>query len=147
MIFLGNALFYWRSSGPNPLVGVIVTLAIIGLAYLWCRPPKGHVIGMVLFGAWALYAIFVFVGFKIWPDEVSISMEEIHGRNDLSKFSLRSSDIRSIRGTRSPKGGYALHVFLKSTDKGVGIPVIWDHNKESYKNVLHKLCPDAKLDW
>lgn len=147
MMLLGDAFFMWRSSGPNLWIGAIVTMAIIGLGYLWCRTPKGHVVGIILFGAWTLYSVFVFVAFKIWPDEISINSEQMHGRHDLSQFDFKVADIRSVRGSRSPKGGYGLHVFLKSTNKAVGIPVIWDKDKEAYKNALHKVCPDVDFDW
>ena len=142
-----DTIFHWRSNGPNLWIGAIVAMAIIGWGYLWCRTSKGRVVGIAVSSVLALYAVFVFAASKVWPDEVSISMEEIHGRHDLSKFSLNSADIRSIRGSQTQKGGYHLHVFLKSSDRGVEIPVIWDHDKELYQNALHKLCPDAKLDW
>jgi hypothetical protein len=147
MNLLGDAIFYWRSSGPNLLIGVIATLAVVILGYLACRNPKGRVAGIVLFGAWAVYVPVVFIGSKIWPEEVLISMKEIQGRHNFSRFSLEAADISSIQGSRGGKGGYALHVFLKSKNKAVGIPVIWDHDKEAYKNALHKVCPDADLDW
>jgi hypothetical protein len=147
MLLLGDTLFYWRSSGPNLWVGAIVTLTAIGMGYLWCRTPKGRVAGILLFGAWALYVPFVFIGSKIWPEEVSVSMKVIQGRHSFSQFSLDVADVQSIRGSRSGKGGYALHVFLKSKKKAVGIPVIWDQHKAGYKEALHKVCPDADLDW
>jgi hypothetical protein len=147
MTILGDAIFHWRDSGPNLLIGVIVTFAVAVLGYLACRNPKGRVAGIILFGAWTVYVPFVFVGSKIWPEEVSISMKEMQGCHNFSRFSLEAADIRSIQGSRGGKGGYALHVFLKSKNKAVGIPVIWDQDKEAYKNALRKMCPDADLDW
>ncbi|MES2661496.1 MAG: hypothetical protein V4689_22950 [Verrucomicrobiota bacterium] len=147
MTFLGDAIFYWRDSGPNLLIGVIVTFAVAALGYLAYRNPKGRVASIVLFGLWAVYVPFVFIGSMIWPEEVSISADEIQGRHNFSRFSLEASDIRSIQGSRGGKGGYALHVFLKSKNKAVGIPVIWDQDKEAYKSALHKVCPGADLGW
>lgn len=142
-----EVIFHWRDSGPNLWVGAVVTIAVVALGYLACRNPKGRVAGIVLFGAWAVYVPFVFIGSRIWPEEVSIRMEEIQGRHSFSRFSIETSNIRSIQGTRGGKGGYTLHVSLKSKNMAVGIPVIWDQNKEAYKNALHQVCPDADLDW
>jgi hypothetical protein len=147
MTFLGDTIFYWRDSGPNLLIGGIVTLIVAALGYVACRHPKGRIVGIVVFGLWTVYVPFVFIGSKIWPEEVSINPEEIHGRHNFSRFSLEASDIHSIRASRSGKGGYALHVFLKSKSHAVGIPVIWDKDKDTYKTALRKLCPDADLDW
>lgn len=147
MMLLGDAFFYWRSSGPNLMFGAIVTIAVALLGYLACRNPKGRVVGLVLFGAWALYVPFVFIASKIWPEEISISMKKLEGRHDFSQFSLEANDISSIQGSRGGKGGYGLHVFLKSTNQAIGIPVIWDQNKQAYKDALHRVCPAADLDW
>ena len=147
MTFLGDAIFYWRDSGPSLLLGAIITITVFGMGYLWCRTPKGRVAGIILFGAWAVYVPFVFIGSKIWPEEISISSEEIQGRHNFSRFSIEAADIRSIQGSRGGKGGYALHVFLKSKSNAIAIPVIWDKDKEAYKIALHKLCPEADLGW
>ncbi len=147
MTFLGDAIFYWRDSGPNLLIGIIVTFAVAALGYLACRNPKGRVAGIVLFCLWAVYVPFVFIGSKLWPEEVTVSMKGIKGRHNFSQFSLDVADVQSIRGSRSGKGGYALHVFLKSKNESVGIPVIWDQHKAAYKEALHKVCPEADLDW
>ena len=144
---MSDTLFNWQSSGPNLLVGAIATITVIGMGYLWCRTPKGRVVGIIFFGAWAVYVPFVFIGFKIWPEEVSISSKEIQGRHNFSRFSLQAADILTIQGSRSGKGGYSLHVSLKSKNEAVGIPVIWDKDKDTYKIALRKLCPDADLDW
>ena len=147
MTFLGDVIFYWRDSGPNLLIGVVVTLIVGALGYVTCRNPKGRIAGIVVFGLWTVYVPSVFIGSKIWPEEVSISPEEIHGCHNFSRFSLKASDIHSIRLSRGGKGGYALHVFLKSKSHAVGIPVIWDKDKDAYKTALHNLSPDADLEW
>ena len=147
MTFLGDAIFYWRDSGHNLLLGAIIMISVIGMGYLWCRTPKGRVAGIILFGAWAMYVPFVFIGSKIWPEEVSITSEGIQGRHNFSRFSLEVADIRSIQGSRSGKGGYVLDVFSKSKSNAIGIPVIWGKDKDAYKMALHKLCPEADLDW
>ena len=147
MTLLSASIFYWRSSGPNILIGIAVTLAVAILGYFACRYPKGRVVCIIIFGAWFIYVPFIFIGSKIWPEEVSISLQEMQGRHNFSQFSIDVADVRSIQGSRGGKGGYALHVFLKSKSKAVGIPVIWGQDKEAYKNALHKVCPDAALDW
>lgn len=149
MILLSNVFFYWRSSGPNLLIGVIATVAVAVIGYLSCRrSPKGRWFGIIFFGAWLVYVPFVFIGSKIWPEEVSISAEEIHGRLNFKRFSFEVADIRAINtSSGGGKGGPGLHVFLKSKNTAVGIPIIWDQNMEAYKNALHKVCPDAVLDW
>lgn len=147
MTFVGDAMFHWRDGGPNPLVGVVATFAVAVLGYLACRNPKGRVAGIVLFGLWAAYVPFVFIGARIWPEEVSVGMKGIQGRHGFSAFSVDVADVESIRGSRGGKGGYALHVFLKSGKEAVGIPVIWDQHKAAYKEALHRVCPEADLDW
>ncbi len=146
MTFLGETLFQWRSGGPNLLIGAAATLFVVGLGYLFCRTPKGRVAGIILFGAWAVFIPALFIGLKIWPDEVSVTSEGLHGRNQFSRFSVNAADISSIRGSTSGKS-YSLFVFLKSKNETVGIPVIWDQDKEAYKTALHKLCPTADLNW
>lgn len=142
-----DVIFHWRESGPNLWMGVVVTIAVVALGYLACRITKSRVAGIVLFGAWAVYVPFVFIGSRIWPEEVSISMKKIQGRHNISRFSIEASEMRSVQGSRTGKGGYSLHVFLRSGNKAVGIPVIWDQNKGAYKNALHQVCPNADLDW
>lgn len=148
MLFLGDSIFYWRSSGPNLLVGVIVTVAVAVMGYLFCRSPKGRWAGIVVFGAWLVYVPFVFIGSEIWPEEVSISTDKIHGRLNFTRFSLQVADIRAIKTSGGGgKGGPGLHVFLKSTNNVVGLPGIWDQHKAAYKEALHKAFPEADLDW
>ncbi len=147
MLMLGDTFFYWRDSGPNLWVGAITTFAIIGLGYLWCRTPKDRIVGIIICGAWAVYVPFVFIGAKIWPEEVSISAKEIKGRHSFSRFSVQVEDVQTIRAWRPAKGGYALHVFLKSKKKAVGIPVISDQHEEAYNNALRKVCHNADLEW
>lgn len=147
MIFLGEAIFHWRSNGPDLLTGAIVTLAVAGLGYFACRHPKGRIAGVVVFGLWVVYVPFVFIGSRIWPDEILISAGGIRGRHNFSPFAVETSDIRSIRGTRDMKGAYALHVFLKSDNTAIGIPVIREKDKDAYKAALRQLCTDADLDW
>ncbi len=144
---VGNAIFYWRSDGPNLLLGAILTSVIVAGSLLTFREPKTRWISIILCGAWCLYIPFVFISTKIWPDEVSIGMTEMHGRHNLSRFALDAADIRTMQVSSGGKGGSSLHVFLNSTKEGVGIPVIWDKNKADYKNALHKFCPSAQLDW
>jgi hypothetical protein len=147
MTFLGDAIFYWRDSGPDLLPGVIVTIAVAALGYRACRNPKRRVAGVVLFGLWAVYVPFVFMGSKIWPEEVAVRMNEIQGRHGFSRFSIDVADVQSIRGSRGGKSGHAIHVFLKSKNEAVGIPVIRDQHKAAYKEALRKVCPAADLDW
>jgi hypothetical protein len=147
MTFLGETLFQWRSSGPNLLIGAAATLFVVVVGYLFCRTPKGRVAGIILFGAWAVFIPALFIGLKIWPDEVAVTSEGLHGRNQFSRFSVNAADISSIRGSHMGKGGYHLSVTLKSKNESVEIPVIWDQDKEAYKTALHQLSPNADLNW
>jgi len=150
MILLGNVLFYWRSDGPNLLVGLIATVAVAMIGYLSCRRARkgSRWIGITFFGAWLIYVPFVFIASKIWPNEVSINSETIHGHHNFKRFSFDVAHIRAMRtSSGGGKGGPGLHVFLKSKTNAIGIPVISDEHKEAYKNALHQVCPDADLDW
>lgn len=147
---LGNLSFYWQSSGPNLLVGVIATLAVAVIGYLACRGGSkgGRWVGIIIFGAWIVYVPFVFIASKIWPEEVSINSERIHGRHNFNQFSFDVANIRAITtSSGGGKGGPGLHVFLKSKNNAVGIPVISDEHEEAYKKALYQVYPDAILDW
>ena len=146
MISPGETIFYWKSDGPS-LVGLTVaTLVVTGMLYLAFRGTKELVI-RILVSAFAVLISSLIIGGMIWPDEVSISMKEIKGRNNLLRFSIDTSDISSIEAYRGQKNGPALYAVLKSQKQGVGIPVISDQHKAAYKDALHKVCPDAKLSW
>lgn len=146
MNILGDVIFHWRSNESNLLVGVLVVGVLVIMGLIACRDPKSRLVPAILFGSWVLYAAFIFVSAKIWPDEVCIDTEGISGRHDLSRFAVKAADIRSIESSRM-KGHVVLHLHLKNDNNGVGIPVIYDENQEMYKAALSRLCPDVHLEW
>ena len=144
-----EVIFHWRSEGPNLVVGAVVTLAVWALTWLFCSRTAGagRIVGILFFGAWSVFVPCVFVAGKIWPDKIWITPTRMHGRCDFAQFSIAVADIQSIKGSRSGKVGYHLHVFSKSSKQGVGIPIIWGSEKEPYKAVLRSLSSETNLLW
>jgi len=54
-----------------------------------------------------------------------------------------------VETSRSQKGGYFLHAIIRSSNDGVGLPIIDDRQKDPYKAALRSICPEGQawLDW
>ena len=111
--------------------------------------PKRSLPIAVLFYIWELFVSGLFVGFTLWPDEVWVTSTEIRGRHNFRFFSVPRDELERLTTSRSLKGGYFLHAIIRSSNDGVGLPIIDDRQNEPYKAALRSSCPEGQawIDW
>ncbi|MEO5912755.1 MAG: hypothetical protein ABIS50_00870 [Luteolibacter sp.] len=132
----GPLPFYWRDAGPNPLTGTVI-VGVLLLATVFLRRALRIAWPLiVLNGAWIVFVIGLFLGKRLWPDELRIEESGLRGRCDFSAFEIRAAEVRGMKFTRLSKGGASVHVFLDSRQQAVRIPIVHDGQEKAYQDAL-----------